>query len=110
LVLEHRGRKHAVRLPLVGEFQIENALVSAGLAIGTGSDPDKVFEAIEHLEGAKGRLERVGERNGAPIFVDYAHKPDALGQGAAGVAALTPSASSWWCSAPAATAMPASVP
>src|SRR5439155_4977181 len=38
LVLEHRGRKHAVRLPLVGEFQIENALVSAGLAIGTGSD------------------------------------------------------------------------
>jgi UDP-N-acetylmuramoyl-L-alanyl-D-glutamate--2,6-diaminopimelate ligase len=37
-----------------------------------------VFEALEHLEGAKGRLERVGERNGAPIFVDYAHKPDAL--------------------------------
>jgi UDP-N-acetylmuramoyl-L-alanyl-D-glutamate--2,6-diaminopimelate ligase len=78
LVLEHRGRKHAVRLPLVGEFQIENALVSAGLAIGTGSDPDHVFESLEHLEGAKGRLERVGERNGAPIFVDYAHKPDAL--------------------------------
>jgi UDP-N-acetylmuramoyl-L-alanyl-D-glutamate--2,6-diaminopimelate ligase len=76
--LEHRGRRHAVRLPLVGEFQIENALVSAGLAIGTGSNPDQVFAALEHLEGAKGRLERVGERNGAPIFVDYAHKPDAL--------------------------------
>ena len=67
-----------LRLPLVGEFQIENALVAAGLAIGTGSDPDQVFAALEHLEGAKGRLERVGERNGAPIFVDYAHKPDAL--------------------------------
>jgi UDP-N-acetylmuramoyl-L-alanyl-D-glutamate--2,6-diaminopimelate ligase len=78
LMLEHRGRGHAVRLPLVGEFQIENALVSAGLAIGTGSNPDQVFAALEHLEGAKGRLERVGERNGAPIFVDYAHKPDAL--------------------------------
>jgi UDP-N-acetylmuramoyl-L-alanyl-D-glutamate--2,6-diaminopimelate ligase len=78
LTLEHRGKGHAVRLPLVGEFQIENALVSAGLAIGTGSNPDQVFEALEHLEGAKGRLERVGERNGAPIFVDYAHKPDAL--------------------------------
>ena len=38
----------------------------------------QVFAALEHLEGAKGRLERVGERNGAPIFVDYAHKPDAL--------------------------------
>jgi UDP-N-acetylmuramoyl-L-alanyl-D-glutamate--2,6-diaminopimelate ligase len=78
LTLEHRGRGHAVRLPLVGEFQIENALVAAGLAIGTGSDPQAVFAALGHLEGAKGRLERVGERNGAPIFVDYAHKPDAL--------------------------------
>ena len=78
LTLEHRGRKHAIKLPLVGEFQIENALVAAGLAIGTGSEADAVFAALEHLEGAKGRLERVGEHNGAPIFVDYAHKPDAL--------------------------------
>jgi UDP-N-acetylmuramoyl-L-alanyl-D-glutamate--2,6-diaminopimelate ligase len=78
LELEHHGRKISIRLPLVGEFQIENALVAAGLAIGTGSDANAVFASLEHLEGAKGRLERVGERNGAPIFVDYAHKPDAL--------------------------------
>jgi UDP-N-acetylmuramoyl-L-alanyl-D-glutamate--2,6-diaminopimelate ligase len=78
LELDHLGRKYSVRLPLVGEFQIENAVVAAGLAIGTGSDPGEVFAALEHLEGARGRLERVGEHNGAPIFVDYAHKPDAL--------------------------------
>ncbi|MDE2602486.1 MAG: UDP-N-acetylmuramoyl-L-alanyl-D-glutamate--2,6-diaminopimelate ligase [Bradyrhizobium sp.] len=78
LVLEHRGRRHALRLPLVGAFQIENALVAAGLALGTGSEAQAVFAALEHLEGAKGRLERVGEQNGATIFVDYAHKPDAL--------------------------------
>jgi UDP-N-acetylmuramoyl-L-alanyl-D-glutamate--2,6-diaminopimelate ligase len=78
LTLEHRGRRRAVVLPLVGEFQIENALVAAGLSIGTGSDADAVFAALERLEGAKGRLERVAERNGASIFVDYAHKPDAL--------------------------------
>ena len=78
LVLEHRGRRTTIRLPLVGDFQIENALVAAGLAIGTGSEPAAVLDALEHLEGAKGRLERVGEHNGAPIFVDYAHKPDAL--------------------------------
>jgi UDP-N-acetylmuramoyl-L-alanyl-D-glutamate--2,6-diaminopimelate ligase len=78
LAVEHRGRQHKVRLPLVGEFQIENALVAAGLAIGTGSEPEPVFAALEHFEGAKGRLERVGEHNGAAIFVDYAHKPDAL--------------------------------
>jgi UDP-N-acetylmuramoyl-L-alanyl-D-glutamate--2,6-diaminopimelate ligase len=78
LMFEHRGRQYAVRLPLVGEFQVENALVAAGLAIGTGSEPAAVFAALEHLEGAKGRLERVGEHNDAAIFVDYAHKPDAL--------------------------------
>jgi UDP-N-acetylmuramoyl-L-alanyl-D-glutamate--2,6-diaminopimelate ligase len=78
LALESRGRNYTVKLPLVGEFQIENSLVAAGLAIGAGSEPDAVFAALEHLEGAKGRLERVGEHNGAPIFVDYAHKPDAL--------------------------------
>jgi UDP-N-acetylmuramoyl-L-alanyl-D-glutamate--2,6-diaminopimelate ligase len=78
LALEHRGRRHMIKLPLVGEFQIENALVAAGLAIGTGSEVGAVLASLEHLEGAKGRLERVGEFNGAPIFVDYAHKPDAL--------------------------------
>ena len=78
LTLEYRGRRRALKLPLVGEFQIENALVAAGLAIGTGSEPDAVLDGIEHLEGAKGRLELVGEHNGAPVFVDYAHKPDAL--------------------------------
>jgi UDP-N-acetylmuramoyl-L-alanyl-D-glutamate--2,6-diaminopimelate ligase len=78
LTLEHRGSTVSVQLPLVGGFQVENALVAAGLAIATGSDPDAAFASLESLEGAKGRLERVGERNGAPIFVDYAHKPDAL--------------------------------
>ncbi len=78
LRLEHGGRPYRVRLPLVGAFQIENALIAAGMAIATGSDPAAVFHALEGLEGAKGRLELIGQRNGAPIFVDYAHKPDAL--------------------------------
>jgi UDP-N-acetylmuramoyl-L-alanyl-D-glutamate--2,6-diaminopimelate ligase len=78
LELEHRGTTYSVQLPLVGEFQIENAIVAAGLAIGTGSAPEEAFATLAQLEGAKGRLEHVGEFNGAPIFVDYAHKPDAL--------------------------------
>ena len=78
LKLGHGGKDYDVRLPLVGAFQIENALVAAGLVIGTGGDAAKVFAALEHLEGAPGRLESIGERNGAPVFVDYAHKPDAL--------------------------------
>jgi UDP-N-acetylmuramoyl-L-alanyl-D-glutamate--2,6-diaminopimelate ligase len=76
--IDHAGRRYRLRLPLVGAFQVENALVAAGQAIASGSDPGAVFAALEHLKGAKGRLELVGEKNGAPIFVDYAHKPDAL--------------------------------
>ena len=67
-----------MHLPLVGEFQVENALVAAGLALATGGSPGSVFAALEQLSGAKGRLERVGSSRGAQIFVDYAHKPDAL--------------------------------
>ena len=78
LRLEYNGREFRVRLPLVGEFQIENALVAAGLVIATGGTADAVFPALENLKGAKGRLELVGSSRGAPIFVDYAHKPDAL--------------------------------
>jgi UDP-N-acetylmuramoyl-L-alanyl-D-glutamate--2,6-diaminopimelate ligase len=78
LSVEHEGRRYSIKLPLVGEFQIENALVAAGLVIGTGGDAAASFAALEHLEGAPGRLDLVGARNGAPVFVDYAHKPDAL--------------------------------
>jgi UDP-N-acetylmuramoyl-L-alanyl-D-glutamate--2,6-diaminopimelate ligase len=87
LTLTHDGRDISVWLPLVGAFQVENALVAAGLAIATGGDPTAVFAALEYLQGAKGRLEQVGTRNGAPIFIDYAHKPDAL---AKALAALRP--------------------
>ena len=78
LTLECEGRRHDVSLPLAGDFMASNALVAAGLAIATGGEPARVFAALEHQQGAPGRLEKVGDRNGAPIFVDYAHKPDAL--------------------------------
>ncbi|HET7679175.1 MAG TPA: UDP-N-acetylmuramoyl-L-alanyl-D-glutamate--2,6-diaminopimelate ligase [Xanthobacteraceae bacterium] len=78
LRIAHAGRQFSLRLPLVGGFQVENALTAAGLAIATGSDAEKVFAALEKLQGAKGRLELAGERAGAPVFIDYAHKPDAL--------------------------------
>ena len=78
LDLAFGGRKRRVRLPLPGDFQISNALVAAGLCIATGSEADAVFHALQGLEGAPGRLERIGAIRGATVFVDYAHKPDAL--------------------------------
>ncbi len=72
------GRRRRVALPLPGDFQVSNALVAAGLCIATGGEADAVFNALQSLEGASGRLERIGEICGAAVFVDYAHKPDAL--------------------------------
>lgn len=71
----------SLNLPLAGDFQLSNALVAAGLCISTGTDSKIVFEALEQIKGAPGRLELIGKsRAGAPVYVDYAHKPDALEQ------------------------------
>jgi UDP-N-acetylmuramoyl-L-alanyl-D-glutamate--2,6-diaminopimelate ligase len=78
VAIVHGGHTYKVKLPLVGAFQVQNAAIAAGLAIATGAEPARVFAALEKLSGAKGRLELAGTHNGAPVFIDYAHKPDAL--------------------------------
>lgn len=75
----HDGDIYEIDLPLAGDFQIANALVSAGLAISTGTSAPAAMAALEKLKGAPGRLDLVGATTaGAPVYVDYAHKPDAL--------------------------------
>jgi UDP-N-acetylmuramoyl-L-alanyl-D-glutamate--2,6-diaminopimelate ligase len=77
-----------VRLDLVGGFQAENALVAAGLCIASGSDPAAVFDALPRLVTVPGRMQLAATRaNGAAVFVDYAHTPDAL---RTAIAALRP--------------------
>ncbi|MBX9758851.1 MAG: UDP-N-acetylmuramoyl-L-alanyl-D-glutamate--2,6-diaminopimelate ligase [Beijerinckiaceae bacterium] len=78
IVVAHDGATRQINLPLAGAFMASNALVAAGLCIASGEPADGVLAALETLQGAPGRLEKVGERDGAPVFVDYAHKPDAL--------------------------------
>lgn len=78
LSVAHDDKTQRVRLPLVGAYQVENALVAAGLAIATGEDARAVLSALEGLKGVPGRLEIIGERNGGLAVVDYAHKPEAL--------------------------------
>ena len=79
LDIDVHGRRYRVQLPLVGDFQASNALVAAGLVLGAGGDEKQVMHALESLKGARGRLDLVGRsKSGAPVFVDYSHKPDAL--------------------------------
>jgi UDP-N-acetylmuramoyl-L-alanyl-D-glutamate--2,6-diaminopimelate ligase len=79
LVIEALGIRHAVELPLVGGFQASNALAALGLVVSTGGDLARAVAALATLSGAPGRLQLVARhRTGAPVYVDYAHKPEAL--------------------------------
>ena len=88
LEIAYGGTGYTVQLPLIGAYQAANALLSAGLVLATGGEPGRVFDALGRLQPVRGRLERAAiSRAGAPVYVDYAHTPDAL---AAAIAALRP--------------------
>ena len=88
LELEHEGSSRTIKLPLIGAYQAANALTACALAIATGASPSQVFDAASRLQPVRGRLERaVITAQGAPVYVDYAHTPDAL---EAAIAALRP--------------------
>ena len=88
LELEWAGERRKVKLPLIGAYQAANALVSAGLVLVTGGSAAQVWDALGRLQPVRGRLERAAiARSGAPVYVDYAHTPDAL---EAAIAALRP--------------------
>ena len=88
LVLRHAGKEHHLALPLIGAYQAANVLVAAGLVLATGGTWDATLAAMGRLTPVRGRLERaVIPPAGAPVYVDYAHTPDAL---EAAIAALRP--------------------
>lgn len=88
LTVEHAGTSRTINLPLIGAYQVSNALVSAGLALATGVDASLVWDGVARLQPVRGRLERaVIAPSGAPVYIDYAHTPDAL---EAAIAALRP--------------------
>lgn len=79
LMLDLRGQRAEVVLPLPGRFQADNVLVAAGLALGLGLAANQVLAGLPGLTGVRGRMERAAMLpNGAAVYVDYAHTPDAL--------------------------------
>jgi UDP-N-acetylmuramoyl-L-alanyl-D-glutamate--2,6-diaminopimelate ligase len=90
LALESEGKPHKIDLPLIGAYQAANALTAAGLILATGGDLEQTLAHLGRVQPVRGRLERaVITRAGAPVYVDYAHTPDAI---EAAIAALRPHA------------------
>lgn len=74
-----QGRAFQTRLNLIGAFQAENVAVAAGLAIAAGDAPEPVLSVLPRLTGVRGRMQLAAtRRNGAAVYVDYAHTPDAI--------------------------------
>jgi UDP-N-acetylmuramoyl-L-alanyl-D-glutamate--2,6-diaminopimelate ligase len=74
-----QGRAFQTKLALVGGFQAENVAVAAGLAIAAGDTPEAVLGVLARLTGVRGRMQLAATRkNGAAVYVDYAHTPDAI--------------------------------
>ncbi len=79
LILEHAGKPHRLALPLIGAYQASNVLIAAGLVLATGGDWNATYSAMQRVAPVRGRLERaVISRAGVPVYIDYAHTPDAL--------------------------------
>ena len=79
LTLSCQGAVRDIELPLIGDFQASNALVAAGLVIATGGEAEAVLSALPTLKPVPGRMEWAGQlANGASVYIDYAHTPDAL--------------------------------
>lgn len=79
LTIEAEGKTRQVKIPVIGAYQAANVLTACGLAIATGGTVDQVLANAARLQPVRGRLERaVITRAGAPVYVDYAHTPDAL--------------------------------
>jgi len=83
-----RGKAYQKRLELIGGFQADNVALAAGLVIACGGNPADVFDTLPHLATVRGRMQLAVTRdNGAAVFVDYAHTPDAI---ATALAAMRP--------------------
>lgn len=79
LVVSIFGVTYEFAVPVAGSFQADNILAALGAALATGVDPWVAVEAMKHLESVPGRLERAAVlNNGATVYVDFAHTPDAL--------------------------------
>ncbi len=79
ICFKYKDNEYTAQTKLNGEFQAYNLLAAIGLALETGASIDEMVRVIPRIDAAPGRLELIATKdNGARIFLDYAHTPDAL--------------------------------
>ncbi len=76
--LEIRGKKYAITTRLLCLHNVYNLIAAIAVSVEAGYAPEKIIESVRTFEGVPGRLDRIELPNGATVFVDYAHTPDAF--------------------------------
>jgi UDP-N-acetylmuramoyl-L-alanyl-D-glutamate--2,6-diaminopimelate ligase len=76
--LNYKGHSVTTTIPLIGQHNVYNALAATGIALTRGHALEAIASALPNLSQVVGRLESVPNALGLKIFVDFAHKEDAL--------------------------------
>ena len=82
-------------MPLVGVYNVRNALAAIAVATEVGIGAERVSEGLRAFAGIRRRLEVVGVADGVTIYDDFAHHPTAVGETLAGMRAAHPGARIW---------------
>lgn len=88
--IKYKKRDYLVRTPYIGRFNVDNCAAAIAAAIAVGIKPRDAIRALADAPQVPGRMEKVGVRDGATVFVDYAHTPDALKNACAALRELNP--------------------
>ncbi len=78
--LTWKNEKEVFSIPLIGTYNLSNLLAAVSVGLVRGSTLCEMKNAFVHFPQVPGRLERVDQKNPFSVFVDYAHKVDALSQ------------------------------
>jgi len=88
--IHYKERDYRVRTPYIGRFNVYNSLAALASAVAVGIKMRDGVKALAEAPQVPGRMENVGSRDGAAVFVDYAHTPDALVKACAALRELKP--------------------
>ncbi len=88
--ISYKERDYLVNTPYIGKYNVSNCASAAAACIAAGVKPRDAVKALAEAPQVPGRMEKVGARDGATLFVDYAHTPDALEKACAALRELNP--------------------
>ena len=94
-VRQHGQSIGAFEVPLLGAYNVRNALAALAVGSAVGLNTDTMGDALRRFRGVRRRMELRGTANGVAVYDDFAHHPTAIGETLDGVRSAFPDRSLW---------------